>query len=234
MTAAAHSTRPRIVALLPMRHRSERVLSKNTRELAGQPLYHHILRALQAVDAIEEVVIDTDSPTIHEQCSEMFPRVKLLHRPEHLRSGDTPMNAVLLHDVKQVEADLYLQTHSTNPFLQPATIAAAVERFLRERVSHGYDSLFSVTRLQTRLYWKDGRAINHNPEVLERTQDLPPIFEENSNLYIFDRPTIERLGRRIGNRPLYFEIDRLEATDIDDEAGWSIAEALAHRFVVEK
>ena len=29
------------------------------------------------------------------------------------------MNDILLHDVAQVDADLYLQTHSTNPLLRP-------------------------------------------------------------------------------------------------------------------
>ena len=89
------------------------------------------------------------------------------------------------------------------------------------------DSLFSVTRWQTRLYDADGRAINHDPEVLLRTQDLPPVYEENSNLYLFTRESLQRRKHRIGERPLLFEVDRLEAVDIDDEAGWAVAEALA-------
>ena len=89
------------------------------------------------------------------------------------------------------------------------------------------DSLFSVTRLQTRLYDALGKPINHDPSVLLRTQDLPPVYEENSNLYLFTADTLRERGNRIGERPLLFEIDALEATDIDDETQFTLAQALA-------
>ena len=87
------------------------------------------------------------------------------------------MNDVLLYDVTQVESDFYLQTHSTNPLLSTETITRAIHLFLDNYPS--YDSLFSVTRIQTRLWDSMGRAINHNPAILLRTQDLQPVYEEN-------------------------------------------------------
>ena len=214
----------RIVALVPMRHHSERVPGKNYRDFAGKPLYHHIVQSLLACSRISEVVIDTDSSVITEGVAQHFPQVKLIERPEHLRADTTPTNEVLLHDVRQVEADFYLQTHCTNPLLKSETIARAIDEFL----SHypAYDSLFSVTRVQTRLWDSLARAINHNPAILLRTQDLPPLYEENSNLYIFTRQTLEARRNRIGERPLMFEIDRIEAWDIDEELDFRIAEFL--------
>lgn len=72
-----------------------------------------------------------------------------------------------------VQADFYLQTHATNPFLKPETVAGAIDAFLG-KFPHFCDSLFSVTQRQTRFYDQLGRAINHNPDMLARTQDLPP------------------------------------------------------------
>lgn len=215
---------PIIVALVPMRHHSERVLGKNYRLFAGKPLYHHIVEHLLACSLVAEVVIDTDSPTVMADCGQRFPQVRLIERPEHLRAGTTPMNDVLLHDVTQIPADFYLQTHSTNPLLRSETITRAIESFL-ERYPE-YDSLFGVTRLQTRLWDGLARAVNHNPAILLRTQDLPPLYEENSNLYIFTRDTLERRHNRIGERPLMFEIERLEAWDIDEDLDFRIAEFL--------
>ena len=40
------------------------------------------------------------------------------------------------------------------------------------------------------------RPINHNKNILMRTQDLPPIYEENSCIYIFDRECL--LQKEIG------------------------------------
>jgi len=213
-----------IVALVPMRHESKRVPGKNYRPFAGKPLYHHIITTLLQCPEIAQVVIDTDSPLIMEDAVRHFPTAKLIERPPHLRADTTPMNDVLLYDVSQVPADFYLQTHSTNPLLRTDTISQAIALFLSRYPF--YDSLFAVTRLQTRLWDQLGRAINHNPSILLRTQDLPPVYEENSNLYIFGGDTLRARHNRLGERPLMFEVDRLEAWDIDEELDFRIAEFL--------
>lgn len=207
-----------------MRHSSERVKGKNYRPLGGRPLFHHIVTALLTSPLVDEVAIDTDSDLIAEDVAASFPEVRVISRPERLLGGDVPMNEILLHDVTQVDADYYVQTHSTNPLLRTETITAALETFLAQRDT--YDSLFTVTPLQTRLWWPDGRAVNHDPEVLLRTQDLPPIMEENSCLYVFDRQTLESRGNRIGERPLLYALEPNEAWDIDEEIDWTIVEHL--------
>ena len=220
MKDSAHN----IVALVPMRHSSERVQGKNYRELQGKPLYHHIVQTLLDVPAISQVVIDTDSPLITADAATAFPEVTVLARPESLLGGDVPMNAILEHDVQQVHADYYLQTHSTNPLLTAATIDGAIAKFLSSLAT--YDSLFTVTALQTRLWTSDGRPLNHDPRVLLRTQDLEPVYEENSCLYLFRAETLLATGNRIGERPLLWPIDPHEALDIDDEHDWGVVAAI--------
>jgi CMP-N-acetylneuraminic acid synthetase len=217
------NTPAKVVALVPMRHNSERVPGKNYRQFAGCPLYHHIISNLLACPLITEVVIDTDSRKIMEDASQHFPQVRLIERPEHLKAGTIPMNDVLLYDVTQTESVYYLQTHSTNPLLCTETISKAIETFL---YSGDHDSLYGVTRLQTRLYDAQGNPINHDPDILLRTQDLPPVYEENSTIYIFSRETLEVRKNRIGRRPIMFEVNRDEATDIDEESDFIFAEFL--------
>lgn len=207
-----------------MRHTSERVKGKNYRELAGRPLYHHIIRTLLECQSVDRIVIDTDSPWIMDDARRTFPQVTILERPEHLRDGAISMNDVLLNDVGQVPADLYLQTHSTNPLLRSETIEQAIAAFAV--AWPGHDSLFGVTRLQTRLWTAEGRPLNHDPSVLLRTQDLPPVYEENSCIYLFDGDTFRRRRNRLGDRPLMFEIPPAEAVDIDEEIDWRIVSAL--------
>lgn len=213
-----------ITALVPMRHHSQRVPGKNYRPLAGKPLFHHILDTLLAVPELTTIAVDTDSPEIIAGLRAHYPGVVILERPEHLRADTIPMNEILLHDCAQAPADLYLQTHSTNPLLRPQTISAAIQALLAAYPA--YDSLFTVTRLQTRLYDQLGRALNHNPAVLLQTQDLPPVYEENSCAYLFTRATLEARRNRLGERPLMFPIDAAEAWDIDEELDFLIADAL--------
>ena len=212
------------IALVPMRHHSQRVPGKNYRLLAGKPLYQHIIQTLLAVPEISTVVVDTDSEPIMDGLRRDFPQVVLLPRPEHLRTDAIPMNEILFYDTSQVEADFYLQTHSTNPLLRPETVSQAIQTFLSNYPTH--DSLFSVTRLQTRLYNQHGQALNHDPNILLQTQDLPPVYEENSCLYIFTRENLARRRNRLGKHPLMFEIDAAESWDIDEELDFAIANFL--------
>lgn len=218
---------PSLVALVPMRHHSQRVPGKNYRSLAGKPLFHHIIETLQAVSEIDQVVVDTDSEPVMDGLRQYFPHVIVINRPENLRAVDVPMNNILLHDTEQVQADFYIQTHSTNPLLRPETVSRAIETFLAAYPEK--DSLFSVTRWQTRLYDQHGAAINHDPSVLIQTQDLPPVYEENSCLYLFTHQNLLKRHHRIGQHPILFEIDPAEAWDIDEELDFEITDFLMRR-----
>ena len=66
----------------------------------------------------------------------------------------------------------------------------------------------------------------HNQNILLRTQDLPPVFEENSCMYIFNRAILEKKHNRIGDRPYLYEIPEIEAQDIDVELNFQVAEFL--------
>lgn len=217
----------KLIALVPMRHHSQRVPGKNYRLLAGKPLYQHIVETLLNVPEIDEIVIDTDSEPVMDGLRKNFPQVKIIDRPVNLRADDIPMNDILIYDTDQYAADFYLQTHSTNPLLKAATVSRAIKSFLADYPTR--DSLFSVTRLQTRLYDQHGAAINHDPTVLIQTQDLPPVYEENSCLYIFTRENLIRRHHRIGDKPMMFEIDADEAWDIDEELDFAICDFLLKR-----
>jgi CMP-N-acetylneuraminic acid synthetase len=221
----------KIVALVPMRHYSARVPGKNYRPLAGKPLFHHIMRTLLDVPELTGILVDTDSQEVMVGLSEHFPSIKTLTRPVHLRGDSVPMNEILIHDTGAIEADYYLQTHTTNPLLRAETVSNAIQTFLDSIPE--YDSLFGVTRIQTRLWDQLGLPINHNPNILLRTQDLPPVFEENSCLYIFTRANLLARRNRLGDRPLMFEIPSIEAWDIDEELDFTVAETLVRHLYGE-
>jgi CMP-N-acetylneuraminic acid synthetase len=214
----------KIAALVPMRHHSQRVPGKNFRNLAGKPLFHYILDTLLQCPEIQEIVVNTDSDVIQSDIEKNYPKIIVISRPEKLRADSIPMNEILMYDTSQVAADLYLQTHSTNPLLKPATISSAINEFRKQFPT--YDSLFSVTRLQTRLWDQDTLPVNHDPDVLLQTQDLPPIYEENSCIYLFTSENLKRRGNRIGENPLMFETPVEEALDIDEEIDFQIADLL--------
>jgi CMP-N-acetylneuraminic acid synthetase len=215
-----------IMALVPMKGHSERVPDKNIRDFNGKPLLYWVIAHLYQSEYISQVVVDTDSEIIAEKCRQYFREIVIIERPAALQGDFVSMNQIIEHDLTFLKGDeFYLQTHATNPLLTFKTINRAVKVFM-SNLANGYDSLFSVNRIQTRCYNIQGQGINHNPNELLRTQDLAPIYEENSNLYLFSRDSFGNSGKRIGKRPYLFEMNRYEAIDIDNEEDFKFAEYL--------
>lgn len=167
----------KIAALVPMKGHSERVKNKNMRDFNGKPLMWHVLNSLSESEAVSEIYVDTDSELIAATVKHYFPEIHIIERPQELCGDFVSMNDVLRYDISKSDADMFLQTHATNPLLSAKTIETACRKLMEQ--TEGYDSLFSVNRLQTRLYDKTGAPMNHDPNNLIRTQDLDPIYEEN-------------------------------------------------------
>ena len=203
----------KVTALVPMKGNSERVPNKNIRLLNGKPVCHWILESLSKSKYVDEVIINTDSSKIKKIVSG-FDLVKVIDRPDYLLGDKVSIQPLIAHDIEYARNEIILQTHSTNPLLKTETIDSAIESFL-ENIEEN-DALFSVTPIQQRFYFKNGKAVNHDPQHLIQTQLLEPIYHENSCLYIFRRETNRKVKNRLGTKPYYFEMDHLEAADIDE------------------
>lgn len=213
----------KFTALVPMKAHSIRVKNKNIKELAGRPLFYHILKTLEKCRSVSGIYVNTDSKLIKDYISRDFKNVNVIDRPKYLIGDDIPMNSIIEYDLSQIEGDYFLQTHSTNPLLKSNTIDRAIEFFL----SHPeHDSLFSVTRMQKRFYDSECKPVNHDPKILLNTQNLEPLFEENSCIYLFTRKSFKLANSRIGKKPCMFEIGKEEAIDIDDESDFELVRKL--------
>jgi N-acylneuraminate cytidylyltransferase len=213
---------PKIIALVPMKDHSERVPNKNIKPIAGKPCFYWIVETLSKSRYIKEIVINTDSEEIARSAKENF-NVTILKRPDFLLGDMVSIQPLIAYDISQTNGEYYLQTHSTNPLVKTETIDSAIERFFSQKE---YDALFTVTPIKSRFYWPDGSGINHDPKHLIRTQDLEPVYEENSCFYIFSKETNQLVKNRLGSNPMMFPMDRLEAVDIDDIEDFYWAEYL--------
>jgi N-acylneuraminate cytidylyltransferase len=215
----------KIVSLLPMKGNSERVPNKNLKIFNSKPLYHSIVNTLLESKYVTDIIVNTDSEKIKKNIKDSFPQIKIIDRPKEIQGDFISMNKIIANDISKIDSDFFLQTHSTNPLLKASTIDNAIEEFFKNLKT--YDSMFSVNSFQSRFFCKNNKPINHNPLELIRTQDLDPIYEENSNFYIFSRESfIKSNQNRIGLKPYLFPTDKIESIDIDDLNDFKIAESL--------
>ncbi|GEA12751.1 acylneuraminate cytidylyltransferase family protein [Alteromonas sp. KUL49] len=215
----------KVVALLPMKANSERVKGKNFRELAGKPLFRWILDELLAVKEIDLIVINTDARSILEENGLVeTDKIIIRDRKAELCGDFVSMNLILEDDIKAIEADTYIMTHTTNPLISAATIEKGLNEY---HAANDKDSLFTVNKIQTRFYREDCSAVNHDPDNLIRTQDLEPWFEENSCLFYFSADSFAKTSARIGENPMMMVTPPLESLDIDEPHDWEMVAALA-------
>ena len=204
-----------------MRHSSSRIKGKNYKLLHHKPLFEYILGTLVETKIFNKIIINTDSP-ITKKKSLKYKNIIIHDRPQNLKSGLISMNKIIEYDCKKLDTNYIFQTHSTNPLLTISTIKKAVQIFFKKKL----DCLFAVTKYQNRLWDKKLKAINHNPKKLIRTQDLTPLYEENSCFYIFKRNGFLKNKNRIFGKKMFFEIPPEESVDIDNHHNWNYAKFL--------
>ena len=218
-----------MVALLPMKDNSERVIGKNFKKLNEIPLFFYIADSLEKTGLFSTLAINTDSEKISELAKKRFGSwVEIIERPKKLCGDFVSMNDIISHDVRYFKNEVdFLQTHSTNPFLKKETIIDAYKTYISSIKNGKHNCVFSVNSINTRLYDKNLKPINHNSELLVRTQDLDEIFEENSNFYFFSRSSFLDNNHRIGSNPKPYIMDKnsIETLDIDNLSDWLKAEA---------
>ncbi len=216
----------KVVAVVPMKLNSVRLPNKNIKKFDnGEPLCAYILNTLKKVSLIDEVYVYCSNPSIQEFIPD---GVKYLKRSESLDQNSTKINEVLSSFASDVDADVYLMTHTTAPFIK----AESMEKGLKAILSGEYDSAFACKKVQEFL-WKDGVPFNYALNNIPRTQDLPELMAETSGFYAYKASVIKDLNRRIGEKPYLVEVDGIESIDIDEAEDFNIANAVYNFFFKE-
>lgn len=211
----------KIVAVVPVKLNNKRLPGKNIKQLStGVPLCRCIFETLINVNGIDEKYVYCSDERIQQY---MPNGMQYLKRSTDLDKDSTSMNQVLKAFAQDVDADVYVMTHTTAPFISSQSIEKGIDMV----VNRDFDSAFSVKKLQDFL-WKDGTPLNYTLDNIPRTQDLPVIYEETSGFYIYKKDVIYRLNRRIGEHPYLVEVNGIEAIDVDEQDDFYIADAISY------
>ena len=215
-----------MIALLPIKEHSERIPNKSFKTIDNKPLFSFVIDTLLSSNFISKVAINTDSQKIISEVKKLYPSnsIEFINRPKELIGDFVPMNDIIKYDISQFENNSFIQTHITNPLLKTKTIDKAISFYK----NNTYDSIVSVNEHKSRFYDSKHNPINHDGSSnILRTQDLEPLYEENSCFYIFSKDSFTKNGNnRIGNKPFYFTINKLESIDIVYYEDLQLARAL--------
>lgn len=213
---------------IPIKAESQRVPGKNFREFAGKPLWQHTLDKLGDY----EVYVDTDSDELIKEIKDNYTNVIPIKRSIDHIGHDIPVNWILGCFANEChEDDIIAQIHVTSPFLKIETIDDIFKMFKGWTV----DSVATVDVIQARCWRTEKPArmipINHDPEILEQTQDINPVCVENSLVYAFHvEHFLKTRNRFSGAHKLFYETTFPESLDIDNEDDWETCTKLSEIY----
>ncbi len=213
----------KVVSFIPIKLNNQRLPGKNTMLLNGRPMCDYLFETISFVDTIDEKYVYCSDEAIIPYIKPYEKQgLRFLKRDSYLDGFQVKGLEIIEKFVNEVDADIYVLTHVTQPFTKGDSIAKALEKV----VSGEYDSAFSAIVLQDYM-WMNGKPFNYDTKNIVRTQDLEPIYMETGAFFIFRKEVFTKLGQRIGEKPYIYEIDQFEAVDVDTAEDFEFAKAVS-------
>ncbi len=206
------------VAMVPIKLNNERLPNKNIKLLGNKPLVQYILDTLLSVSGIDKIYVFCSDEAIIPY---LPPDVEFLKRDKSLDLPESNFTQFFDAFMQMIDAEIYVFTHATAPFIQKSTIEQCLDMVLYE----GYDSAFTATKIQDFL-WKNNKPMNFDAANLPRSQDLEPIYRETSGVYVFKKDVFQKWKRRIGENPYIVDVPWKEAVDINTYEDFEIAQMI--------
>jgi len=214
------SMNEQVTAVVPVKGQSERVKNKNLRLLHGESLLARKIRILKNCSRVQRIVINSDSDEMLAVGKDFG--VEAVKRAPYFALGTTPMNDVIHHVMENSPDGHIYWAQVTSPLLTPETIDGAIAEYFA-KLTQGYDSLASVQKLLIYL-WKDEKPINYTLDRHPNSQSLDPYFCMTFGILLIEKQLALRRRYYMGERPYLFQVNPLEATDIDTEYDLLFAE----------
>lgn len=212
----------KVVSFIPIKLNNQRLPGKNIMNLDGKPLCDYIFQTISRIDSISEKYVYCSDERIKAY---MPKNLIFLKRDTYLDGFQVKGLEIIEYFVRDVEADVYVLTHVTQPFTKAISLEKALDKVLYE----GYDSAFSCTCIQDYCWYK-GKPFNYNMKDIVTTQNLEPIYMETGAFFIFRREVFTKLHQRIGENPYMQIMDPLEAVDIDTAEDFEFAKIAAQYY----
>lgn len=213
----------KIVSFIPIKLNNQRLPGKNTMLLNGRPLCDYIFETISNVDIIDEKYVYCSDEGIKPYIAPYeIKGLRFLKRDNYLDGFQVKGLEIIERFVKDIDADIYVLAHATQPFIKSASIRSALDKV----ISGEYDSAFSAMVLRDYM-WMHGKPLNYDMRNIVRTQDLNPIYMETGGFFIFRKKVFTEFGQRIGYKPYICENNQFEAIDIDTAEDFEFAKVVA-------
>ena len=223
------SDKMKINVFLPCKKNSTRVKNKNKRKFAN--VHYGLLEIkidqLLKCKFINKIYLSTDDKKIINFVKKLKSDVIIIHQrvDKKLSTNQTSTQALIQHASDIIKEGHILWTHVTSPLIDSFSYEKIIKAY-KKNLKKNYDSLMTVTKFNG-FIWNQKKPINYNPTKKEKwpkTQDTNYLYNVNSAVFISSRENYIKEQNRIGKKPFFYELPRLEGIDIDELEDFYFAE----------
>lgn len=209
----------KIVSFIPVKLNNQRLPGKNTLPLGNKLMCDYIFETVKGIPEIDEKYVYCSDDSIQKYIPLGLTYLK---RDSYLDGFQVKGLEIIEYFIRDVDADIYVLTHVTQPFTKTESIREALLKVM----SGEYDSAFSALEIQD-YCWYQRRPLNYDMRDIVTTQNLEPVYMETGAFYIFTKEVFERYHQRIGKKPYMKIIGQLEAVDVDTAEDYKMAQIVA-------
>lgn len=225
-----------IVALIPARSGSKRLVNKNIRELAGHPLLVYAIATAKEAGIFDRIAVSSDSQEIlrvaHDNGAET------VTRPENYASDWAPDVWWVNHAVAQIAQDVeyFCILRPTSPFRRGAWVRNAFRKLRENPIAESLRAMRPVREHPGKMWvCHDGVvALPVLPYMAREapwhslpTQELPRMYTQSAALEIARTSVLPFSISGSSVMPYFTAADAPESIDLNDALDWERAEQAA-------
>ena len=209
-----------IIAMVPVRAGSIRVLEKNTRTFADTNLLELKLNSLKRLKGIDGLVVSTDCEKSAEIAQKFGAEVQW--RDDFFAGSNVTNDQHWYHIAKTTPGEVVFMAQVTSPLVRVSSMQRALDQYLLRNEKISINSVSA----EKKFLWENGVPVNYNISQTPKSQDLPEIVSLNFAITIISREEMMHRKNVIGEKPVFVELDKVESLDIDDYLDFEIAETI--------
>lgn len=221
-----------VIAFIPVRGGSKSIPLKNIKLFCGKPLVCWSIEALENCDAIDEVIVATDSDKIEEVVVAQHYKKTKIYRRSAENACDTASTESVMHEyinyASLPQTDTFILVQATSPLTQTIHFSEAMDLYKKG----DFDSILTCVR-NFRFFWNaDGTSMNYDYMNRPRRQNFSGMLMENGAFYINSVRNVLESGNRLSGKIGIYEMPEYTATEIDEPDDWIILEKLMYKHVL--
>lgn len=222
-----------ILCTICARGGSKGLPNKNLLKIGNKSLIGHTLTQAKAIDAIDCIIVSSDSNEILKE-GEIYAADILLQRSAKLASDDAGKIDAIIDCLNHAESNLnkhfdyVIDLDVTSPLRNLIDIENCLE-FTKDQ---GFKNLITVTNSKKNPYFNQIEITNEGPQLVKSghnikgRQSAPKVYDMNASIYVWSRDFLINEKTLFSRDTIVYDMPEERSLDIDNELDFKIVKHL--------